>query len=144
MRANCGRLDAGNGIGAEGAGAILSALIEHRCLAFGHLSFGSLSLGIPKTFLPQELLSSSNGDILAYIRGVHEAGSLPERWCKLLIIGNTGRGKTSLAASLMGTPYVSGSTEGVVICKIACIAFACRTLTPSRQLPDKWRGISTV
>jgi hypothetical protein len=70
--------------------------------------------------LPLELKGASNADILDHYRDLLRDVTVVSRRCRLMLLGNGGVGKTTLAHRLVtGAPPVSDPqvTHGVLQCK---------------------------
>ncbi len=103
-----------NDLGAEGGQAIAVAVRSHP----GRLQvLDGVVLSMADQALPLELKTASNKDILNYYRDLLSDSAKASRRCRVMLLGNGGVGKTTLAHRLVtGCPPTldAGVTHGVL------------------------------
>jgi hypothetical protein len=109
----CVRLGA-NGLGAEGGAALAAELRTHP----GRLEMlTGVELREVDPDLPLELKGAGNRAILGYYRDLLSGPGITSRRCRVMLLGNGGVGKTTLAHRLVdGCPPAAdaGTTHGVL------------------------------
>jgi hypothetical protein len=104
----------GNSLGAEGGAALAVALRAHP----GRLHWlEGVDLCEVDLDLPLELRDADNHDILDYYRDLLSGPGITSRRCRVMLLGNGGVGKTTLAGRLVaGCPPAAdaGTTHGVL------------------------------
>ncbi len=123
----------GNSLGEEGSAALAQALRRHP----GKLRelFRGVDISVFDRDLPLELKGTDNATILNFYHDLLAEPSVVSRRCRLMLLGNGGVGKTTLARRLeKGAPAAVGAdvTHGVL--QRAWCPFALVHLFPNRFL----------
>jgi hypothetical protein len=93
----------------RGHGALIAALRAHPGVL---RRLDGLHLRVVDPDLPLELKGADNATILDYYRDLLSEPSVVSRRCRVMLLGNGGVGKTTLAQRLVtGTPIQPGSTD---------------------------------
>ncbi len=119
-----------NGIGMHGRGAVAAAVRAAPCAL---TDLGGVNLCTTDPDLPLELKRADNRRILNFYRDLL-VGSVVQRRCRVMLLGNGGAGKTTLARCLVagGVPdgVTAGVTHGVEQCALLAVVAPTYLLHP--------------